>query len=188
MAPHQLTVLATSARSHLHQGQPAPSAGGKQHQVRWTTALQGQCCHSPTTAPPLSCEPWGTATPPPAMGCCHLTASHGALPPRHQLWHIVTSLPTRPVLFMELLTPTAPTAAGDGWYKVIKSLKEHSRGQTASPNQAGASLSCTCHGHTKEPGLVQLHATPAGEKAPGKRSAPLSPVPAGPPSAPTQPP
>lgn len=110
----------------------------------------------------------------------HCPPSHGALPPCHQLWDIVTPLPTWPVLFMELLTQTAPTVAGDRWNKVIKSLKEHSRGQTAPPSQAGTSLSCTCHGHTKEPGLEQLHATPAAEKAPGKRNAPLSPVPAGP--------
>lgn len=82
----------------LAQGQPAPSAGGKQHQVRWTTALQGQCCHGSTTvlpamghchpstshgALPPHCQPWGTATLPPAVGHCHPTANqagsvHGA--------------------------------------------------------------------------------------------------------------
>lgn len=145
--------------------------------MRWTTALQGRCCHGHTVAPPLSCQPRGTATPPPAMGCYHLTASHGLLLPCHQLWDIVTPLPARPVLFMELLAPTAPTVAEDRCYKVIRSLQEHSRGQMAPPNEAGTSLSCTCHGpsHQEEPGLLQLHVTPPGEKILGKKKCPLVP-------------
>lgn len=55
----------------LAQGQPAPSAGGKQHQVRWTTALQGQCYH-------------GSITVLPAMGHCHPATSCGTLSPHCQ--------------------------------------------------------------------------------------------------------
>lgn len=153
--------------------------------MRWTTALQGQCCHGPTTAPPLSCQPRGTATPPPAMGCYHLAASHGALPPCHQLWEIVTPLPTRPVLFMELLPPTAPTISGD---KVVQGDKvtEGAQQGTNSPTKSGWDIP-KLHmprSHQEEPGIVQLCAAPPGEKALGKKSVPLSPVPAWPPSAP----
>lgn len=149
--------------------------------MRWTTALQGQCCHGPTTAPPLSCQPRGTATPPPAMGCYHLAASHGALPPCHQLWEIVTPLPTRPVLFMELLPPTAPTISGD---KVVQGDKvtEGAQQGTNSPTKSGWDIP-KLHmprSHQEEPGIVQLCAAPPGEKALGKKSVPLSPVPAWP--------
>lgn len=146
------------------------------------------------TRPVLQQPHHSSATALPAMGHCHSATSHGVLPSHCQPWGTATLPPS-----VGHCHPTANQASSvHGAAHSIST--DHSRGQVLQGDKVTEGAQWGTNGHTKsgwdipelhvpqshheEPGLVQLRATPPGEKAPGKISAPLSPVPARPLGAP----